>query len=303
MGGVCLQVPESVGGGTQAPMAEAPEPAGLATGRRGWSGAVLLLDEPDDLAGRPDLAVAAADDVGDQAGPAGLVPGAERRPVVTVEVLAEDQVVPPGRVVLEPLVPAEAGPPAAGTAGEQGNEPVLEVGSHLVQGELGSAPGRVLDREVVAEEPAVPFQGADDQVVQREPERAAPVGVAAEHRRGGLGGFVVDAGRDPVDLELVRVLAVVGRQRPQAVRGQELALVEQPGHEPLEPVLPGQAEQELLLAGLAAQDALLAQGAEVGQAVAAQQAGEPLAYHQCQPQVLPGQPEDPLLQDRVLPVP
>jgi hypothetical protein len=45
---------------------------------QGRSWAVLLLDDPDDLAGRPDLAVAAADHVGDQAGPPGLVPGATR---------------------------------------------------------------------------------------------------------------------------------------------------------------------------------------------------------------------------------
>jgi hypothetical protein len=82
------------------------------------------------------------------------------------------------------------------------------------------------------------------------------------------------------------VLAVVGGQRPESVRGQELALVEQPGHEPLQPVLSGQAEQELLLAGLAAEHTLLAQDADVGQAVAAEQAGEPLAHDQCQPQVV-----------------
>ncbi|MGD0605510.1 MAG: hypothetical protein ABSA53_18150 [Streptosporangiaceae bacterium] len=63
-----------------------------------WSWLILLVQEPDDVGDGAHLAVAAADDVGDQAGPAGLVPGAEGGAVVAVEVLAEQQVVPPGGV-------------------------------------------------------------------------------------------------------------------------------------------------------------------------------------------------------------
>src|SRR6516165_10301641 len=45
-----------------------------------------------------DRAVTAQDHVGDQACPAGLMERADRGAVVTVEVLAEDQVVVPGRI-------------------------------------------------------------------------------------------------------------------------------------------------------------------------------------------------------------
>ena len=51
------------------------------------------------------------------------------------------------------------------------------------------------------------------------------------------------------------MLAVIGGQGPQAVRGQELALVEQLGEQPFQPVRPAQAEQQPLLAGLPAQQA------------------------------------------------
>ena len=91
--------------------------------------------------------MAAADHVGDQAGPAGLVRGAEPGAVVAVEVLAEDQVVPPGRVVLQPLGAAEAGPPAVRAAGEDRDQPVLQVGGDLVERQLLPGPGRVLDGE------------------------------------------------------------------------------------------------------------------------------------------------------------
>ena len=85
-----------------------------------------------------------------------------------------------------------------------------------------AAAGRVLDLEVVAEEPAVALEGADQEVVQREPDRPAPVGVAAEHRRRRLGRLVVDRRPDALDVELVGVLAVVRRHGAQAVRRQEL---------------------------------------------------------------------------------
>ena len=72
--------------------------------------------------------MAAADHVRDQPGPSGLVRGAEPGAIVPVEVLVEQQVVFPGRVVLQPLDPPEAGPPPVRADGEQGDEPVLQVG-------------------------------------------------------------------------------------------------------------------------------------------------------------------------------
>ena len=53
--------------------------------------------------------MAAPDDVGDEAGPAGLVRGPEPGAVVAVEVLGESDVVPPPRVVLEALHPPKQG--------------------------------------------------------------------------------------------------------------------------------------------------------------------------------------------------
>src|ERR1700722_3619382 len=67
--------------------------------------------------------VAAADHVGDQPRPPGLVAGAEARRVVAVVVLVEVDVVPPLRVVLQLVHPAVAGPPAVGAPGEDGDEP------------------------------------------------------------------------------------------------------------------------------------------------------------------------------------
>src|SRR2546429_7894420 len=79
------------------------------------------------------LTVAAADQVGDQARPAGLVGGAEAGRVVAVEVLAEHEIVLPRRVVLQAIDPPEAGPSAIGAGEEDRDQPVLQVQRDGVQ--------------------------------------------------------------------------------------------------------------------------------------------------------------------------
>ena len=76
------------------------------------------------------------------------------------------------------------------------------------------------------------------------------------------------------------MIAVVGRQGPQAVRGQELALVEQPGQQPLQPLTPGQGQQQPLVARGPAHHALLAHPPGVGEVGAAEQVRELLAHDQ-----------------------
>src|SRR5690242_3799187 len=90
-----------------------------------WSLPRLLRDDPpDDVPDRFDLTVPAPDQVSDHAGPAGLVERANRRAVVAVEVLAEDQVVVPCGIVLHDLGPAETGPLAVVVLGENRDQPV-----------------------------------------------------------------------------------------------------------------------------------------------------------------------------------
>ena len=105
--------------------------------------------------------MAAADGVGDDPGPAGLMRSAQAGAVVAVEVLVEDQVVLPRRVVLEPLDPAEAGPPAVGADQEDGDEALAQVLGDLAQRQLVARAGRVFDLELVPEEAVVALEGFD----------------------------------------------------------------------------------------------------------------------------------------------
>ena len=116
---------------------------GLAAGHRPapcWLAAVRTH-----VAEGVNVAVAAPDGIGDDAGPAGLVRGAEAGAVVAMEVLVEHQVVLPRRVVLEPVDPAEAGPPAVGVDQEDGDQALAQVLGDVAERQLLSRPGRVLD--------------------------------------------------------------------------------------------------------------------------------------------------------------
>src|SRR5262249_2399837 len=65
------------------------------------------------------------------------------------------------------------------------------------------------------------------QVVDRKPDRSAPVRVAAEKPTVRLAGHVVNAVLPAVGVEYVGVVLVDPRYRADAIRRQELALVEQ----------------------------------------------------------------------------
>ena len=78
-------------------------------------------------------------------------------------------------------------------------EPVGEVLRDLQERELRARAGRVLHGELGADVLVEPGERPDDEVVHRHPDRAPPVGVAAVHRSGRLGRFVVDGVADAVD--------------------------------------------------------------------------------------------------------
>ena len=59
----------------------------------------------------------------------------------------------------------------------------------------------------------------------------------------------------PSTFELVRMVAVVGGQGPQPVRGQELVLVEELGEQLLQPVGADDAEKQMPVAGFTADQA------------------------------------------------
>src|ERR1700728_3205491 len=99
-----------------------------ATGRGRNQVALILLEQRGQHgAQRRDDAVPPPDDVGNEAGPAGLVRGSEAGSGVAVEVLTEHQVVPPGRVIAQQPDLAGGRTVPFGAGREQRDKPVLEI--------------------------------------------------------------------------------------------------------------------------------------------------------------------------------
>ena len=116
-------------------------------------------------------------------------------------------------------------------------QPALDLPGHLEQGHQLPGPGRALHLELVAVEGIQIQEAPDDEHVDRHPDRAAPVGVPAEHSgvrfRGQIRHLVLLV-PDPVREGMLQVEL---RQGPDPVRAQELVLVEQVGEHPRQLVL------------------------------------------------------------------
>ena len=98
--------------------------------------------------------------------------------------------------------------------------------------------GRALDLERVAVEVVVALQRLDQQVVDREPDRPAPVGVAAEQAGVRLGRRRSRRGTPGRPWRRTRTgcSSCTWRQRADAVRREELVLVEHVAQHALQPL-------------------------------------------------------------------
>ena len=67
----------------------------------------------------------------------------------------------------------------------------------------------------------------DQQKIDREPYRPAPVGVSSEEPRGGLSRFVVDPMLGPVYLQDVGMIFVESRDPANAVRREKFRFIQQ----------------------------------------------------------------------------
>src|SRR4029077_517658 len=94
-----------------------------------------------------------------------------------------------------------------------------------------------LDLEGVAVVEVVLDERADDQHVHRHPDRTAPVGISAEHSAVRLGRQIAHAVALTTDVELVRMLEVMARKCADAVRAQELLLIQHAREDASQPLL------------------------------------------------------------------
>src|SRR6476660_9050370 len=132
------------------PLAGGSRPSTLATPRRlhfGDPGGPAEIDELLGGAGREQVHAP-----GDEPRPTRLVARPEPGPVVPVEVLVEQEMVTPVRVVLELSHAAIHRSPALAVAQEDAGQPARELLGDLVQVHVPAGAGRTLNGEILAVE-------------------------------------------------------------------------------------------------------------------------------------------------------
>ena len=142
-----------------------------------------------------------------QRGPAGLVAGADAGAVVAMKVFVKrDQVAPVG-IFLEFFRAAEDRAPAMFILQKYSRQALGDFSGDLPQVQVDARAGRVFDFEIIAEKEMKLLQRLDEQIIDREPDRTAPVGVAAKKAGARLRRFVIDAVIHAVDRQSVRMIA------------------------------------------------------------------------------------------------
>ena len=152
--------------------------------------------------------------------------GAEAAAGFGVEVFVEKE-----RVA---FVPAVAGSGAVGAGEEEGGEAFGQLVGDLGEVEASSRAGGEFGGEGVAVVGVVFAEGFDEEEVDRHPDRAAPVGVAAEEAGVGLARGVVDAVGVAVDFELEGLVEVAEGEGAEAEGAEEFVFVEDGGKKAFE---------------------------------------------------------------------
>src|SRR2546426_11028978 len=109
--------------------------------------------------------------------------GAESFPRLAVEVFMEQQLVPPGGILLEERARSPDRTATRGVAKEEAQKTPLEIVGHGAEMGEPSGAGRELDGERVAEASEQDAEGADHEADEGKPDPHPPVGIAARHGR------------------------------------------------------------------------------------------------------------------------
>src|SRR5947209_8140544 len=130
-----------------------------------------------------------------------------------MEVFVEQQVVAEVRIALQLRVVAEDCPPTLLVAQEQPTQSTRQLLRHLFNGDEVAGTARAFDLEVVAVVVMELLQRFDQEIIDREPDRTAPVGVAAEQATIGLGWLIAHGELVAIAREDVRVILVTLGER------------------------------------------------------------------------------------------
>ena len=124
--------------------------------------------------------VAIGEQASNERGPSGLMAGPEALAGVAVEVLVKQEKIAPVGVLRETRVCPVANPAALVVRAKDPPQPGSQFTSRFLQIYPPARAGWTFNAQSIAVEMVVTLQGFHQQVIYREPDWAAPVGIAAK---------------------------------------------------------------------------------------------------------------------------
>src|SRR5580692_1630831 len=166
------------------------------------------------------------DQLRDQAGPASLVTRTNASAVVAMEILVEEQQVLPMRIALEQFGPTGYGTTTVLAAHKNMNQAARNFSCHFPKIRFAARARWKFNFEILTVIMVILLQGLDEEIVQRKPDRPAPVRISAKNTAARFGRLVIDTADMIVHLNFVGMIEVVARQRTHSVGGQKLGFVQ-----------------------------------------------------------------------------
>src|SRR5439155_10560490 len=154
----------------------------------------------------------------DEAGPAGLMAGADAGAIVAMKIFVKKNEVLPVRIALKEFQPSCHWAPPVLSPQENMGEPPGNFGGHLPEVAFGGGMRGALHFEVFAVVVMIFLERLDQEIVDRKPDWPAPVRISAEEAGRGFRRFVADAVHISVHVNFVGMILVKTRKGAHAVR-------------------------------------------------------------------------------------
>src|SRR6266571_3856553 len=198
-----------------------PTYTSLAPGLFAWSSVICTSVSQTELGMIVSFLFCRLEEIRYHSRPAGLMAGTDAAPAITVEVLVERDVIAPVRIVLKGHVGAKYSSATLLITQKDVREPPREFLRHLPQRQFLAGAGRVFYQEIVAIELLVFLERFDQQEIDGEPDRPAPVGIPSKGSGGRFTRLVIHRKVPILCIEVIGMRFVILADRANTIVAQE----------------------------------------------------------------------------------
>src|SRR6266566_9078520 len=160
------------------------------------------------------------------AGPSRLMAGADATAIVSMKILVEENQILPVRIMLELVRSSMNRPQSVLIAQEGSRETPRDLLRNFPEREEVPRPCRAFDLVFLAEIVVELLEGFDDQKVYRKPDRAPPVGIAAEQARARFSRLIFEAVLGRAESKHIRVVFVISRHGSNSIWRQKFVFIQ-----------------------------------------------------------------------------